>query len=256
MPSSLLASLHSLVAKSLAENWTLFRDINGLARQNGAVDAIMIFSANDLIWLLPLLAALVWLSVARWSPYHHWLRARFGARLGEAARRASQRATLSAALAVAIALLLNTALGALIFEPRPFIANSRAVRLLIPHVADASFPSDHEAVAMAIALALGVSVVWALAMALREPLVGRAASWSWGGALRLILWPSIVALAALFAAALIGFSRVYDGVHYPLDIAGGAVSGALGVMIAIALLPLAERLYRPLIHGAEALHLA
>lgn len=256
MPPSLLASLHGLVAKSLAENWIVFRDINGLARQNSSVDAIMIFSANNLIWLLPSLAALVWLSVARWSPYFHWLRACFGARLGEAARRATQRSALSAALAVAVALLLNTALGALIFEPRPFIANSRAVRLLIPHAADASFPSDHEAVAMAIALTLAVSAVWLLAISVREPLVGRTASWSWGGALRLILWPLIIALVALFAATLIGFSRVFDGVHYPLDIAGGAISGALGVMIALALLPLAERLYRPLIHVAEALHLA
>jgi undecaprenyl-diphosphatase len=58
----------------------------------------------------------------------------------------------------------------------------------------------------------------------------------------LLAWLTPLPRVPLFAlAALIAFSRVYDGVHYPLDVVGGAV---LGVLLATALRLLAEALQR------------
>jgi undecaprenyl-diphosphatase len=53
--------------------------------------------------------------------------------------------------------------------------------------------------------------------------------------------PRRVAVVLYVLAALIAYSRVYVGVHYPLDVIGGAL---LGLLIAIALRPLPEVLQR------------
>ncbi len=251
-----MPEVNQVISKELAENWRVFRDINGLAGQNSAMNGFMVFSANDLILLLPLLAVLVWLSVARWSPYLRWLRARFGETLSERARWIGQRTAITAALAATIALGLNVILAKLIYEPRPFVSDPGAVHLLFSHTNDASFPSDHESVAMAIALALTAAAFWLLLVTLREPLKGETAGWSWDRALRFVAIPAIFAVVALAASALIGFARIYDGVHYPHDIIGGALCGLIGVIVALALLGPLNTIYTAIIRFAETLRLA
>ncbi|HXR11609.1 MAG TPA: phosphatase PAP2 family protein [Gaiellaceae bacterium] len=96
---------------------------------------------------------------------------------------------------------IAAAVKAAVGEHRPHV--SRLVPL--PH--SASFPSGHTTVAFACATVLSA-------------LAPRAAP-------------------AFFALALaIGYSRLYVGVHWPLDVAGGAV---LGVATALLLLSAARR---------------
>jgi undecaprenyl-diphosphatase len=128
-------------------NWSLFEDVNGTAGHGGILDHIMVFAANDLIFVLPLLALLFWFALARWSPL-----LRNNSQADSAAMVGHVTLVLTAVAAV-IALGLNILLAHLIFEPRPFVSHPKFVHTLIAHAADASFPSDHSAAAFAIATA-------------------------------------------------------------------------------------------------------
>ncbi|MEV4656485.1 phosphatase PAP2 family protein [Micromonospora sp. NPDC049301] len=107
---------------------------------------------------------------------------------------------------VAASLTLAFAAGQLVArvstEVRPF--QTHPVHQLIPHDPGGSLPSDHATAAFAVAFAVGVFL-----------------SWRWG-----------LLLAVL--AAVIGFARVWAGVHYPADILAGAVIGG-GAVLTIAL---------------------
>ena len=48
-------------------------------------------------------------------------------------------------------------------------------------------------------------------------------------------------LAALAAAFLMGFSRLYVGVHYPSDVLAGALIGTVSALAALALLQVWEK---------------
>lgn len=107
-------------------------------------------------------------------------------------------------LADLTALGLKEAIG----RPRPFLRYPSPPPLV--HVArDQSFPSGHAAIAFACATVL-TSV---------RPRLG----------------PWLFLLAAAIA-----WSRIYVGVHYPLDVLGGAVLGLLVGAVVIALLRLSE----------------
>jgi undecaprenyl-diphosphatase len=106
-------------------------------------------------------------------------------------------AVLSAGLALAVNLLISHFWA----RPRPFADHPGAVHVLLAHSADASFPSDHAAAGFAVAVVL-----------LRYH---RRLGW-----------------AAVAAAVLMCFARVYVGDHYPGDVLAGA---AIGTVAGIAL---------------------
>lgn len=83
-------------------------------------------------------------------------------------------------------------------ENRPF--QTHKVHQLVAHASgQQSFPSDHAAAAFGISLAVIAFLPW-----------------RWG-------------LLLLTMALLIEFARVYDGIHYPGDIAGTLLVGVVGV---------------------------
>lgn len=127
-------------------------------------------------------------------------------------RRLVLYALLALLLANGIVKLFNLAW----FRPRPFTYNDVAVLFYYP--SDSSFPSNSAAAIW--------SLAWSAWLGQRESRLTR-----WG-----------VALAALMA-----ISRVWVGVHYPLDIVGGALVG----MVAAALVRRAGDRVQPLLDGME-----
>jgi undecaprenyl-diphosphatase len=112
-----------------------------------------------------------------------------------------RRAAVAATAAAGLALLIAQPIADLIDRPRPFVAHPGASQLLIDRSSDPSFPSDHATFAFAIAVAV----------------------WKYDRTIGAVFG----ALAILLSAA-----RVYVGTHYPGDVLGGAV---LGAMVALAL---------------------
>jgi membrane-associated phospholipid phosphatase len=149
-----------------------------------------------------------------------WLLAR---RTPDPARRVS--ADVWSAGAVVVAVALAQPIASAVDRMRPFTHPALHVDKLIAHAPDPGFPSDHATAFGACAAGLWLVKRWLA---------------------------SIATLLALLTA----FSRVYVGVHYPGDVAGGLALGAvvalLGALVAVPLLAkLARRLaatpLRPLI---------
>ena len=109
-------------------------------------------------------------------------------------------------LAVALADWSATGLKALFDRARPPLRYAEPKTLVpVPH--DGSFPSGHAATSFA------------------------------GATILSFAFPRLAPLLYLLATA-VAFSRVYVGVHYPLDVVGGA---ALGTLVALGLRYLVRR---------------
>lgn len=111
-------------------------------------------------------------------------------------RRSAAQGVWQMVLAIGLATLItDTVIKPAVGRLRPFEADP-AIRVIDTRPETRSFPSGHSATAFAGAYALAR------------------------------VWPEArVGLWAL--AVLIGFSRIYVGAHYPLDVLGGALLGVL-----------------------------
>jgi len=103
-----------------------------------------------------------------------------------------QRGALLAGLSMLAALGIAHAIAFLYPRPRPYLVHD--VHLLIMRSSDPSFPSDHAVFSFAFA-----TMIWRYNKKAGIVLIG--------------------------VAALVGFSRVYVGTHYPTDVIGGAILG-------------------------------
>jgi undecaprenyl-diphosphatase len=149
-----------------------------------------------------------------------WL---LGRRRGDAAAVA---ATAWAAIGTLIAVGVNQPVVSAAHERRPY-ASLPQVLVLVDRTTDFSFPSDHATMAGAVATGL-------------------------------LFVSKRLGILAWIAAALLAFSRVYVGAHYPHDVAVGLALGATVVLIGrLAAQPvltalatrLADTPLRPLIIG-------
>jgi undecaprenyl-diphosphatase len=136
------------------------------------------------------------------------------------ARRATRRAVVAAGLSAGLGLAVAQVVSRLVDRPRPFVGHPHAVHLFAHHAADAGFPSDHTTAAFAIGIAL---------------------------VLRFRTWGTVV----LVLAALLAFTRVAMGIHYPTDVLGGAAIGGLSALVLYV--PAVRALLNRLADGCGAL---
>ncbi|AOK36914.1 undecaprenyl-diphosphatase [Burkholderia cenocepacia] len=115
--------------------------------------------------------------------------------------RPARHQAIEAGVGVCVALVLAQMLGHVWFSPRPFMAGVGTQ--LIPHAPDSSFPSDH------------MTFAWSMAVGLLL-----------GGTTR------VTGFVMAAMAVAIAWGRVYAGVHWPFDMAGGVLVGTVGALAA------------------------
>jgi undecaprenyl-diphosphatase len=133
----------------------------------------------------------------------------------------TRKVMLMAVASAAFGLVISNIIGQLWPHPRPFVI--ALGHTLMPHDADASFPSDH------------LTFLWSVAFSLM---------------LHRPRW--IASIAFVLLGFPVAWARIYLGVHYPLDMVGAALvasaSAALTASMAPYFLPLlfasATRIHR------------
>lgn len=121
---------------------------------------------------------------------------------------ADKKAFLLTILALPIAVLLIKGIHLFYFEPRPFVTYNFTP--MVNETSDASFPSRHATISALIAFAFTY----------------------FRSKLSLLLLPLML---------WVGLSRVYVGVHYPLDIVGGFIVGIISIIISLQIKRLLQK---------------
>ena len=129
--------------------------------------------------------------------------------------KAQRQLVIKVAMALGVSVLLSYILGHAFPHDRPFV--DHVGYTFLHHAPDDSFPSDHGTVIFTFALAF-------------------------------LFWHRLWSGAVLMVAALaIAWSRIYLGVHWPLDMVGGFLVGLIGCVSAAILWSLfGDALYRGL----------
>jgi undecaprenyl-diphosphatase len=145
-------------------NYEIFQAINHNAGHQPLLDGLMVFFTQFAFPFFALVLLLMWF-------------------LG---KEKEKYTVVNAVITAVIGLVINFILGHIFYENRPFVTHH--VNLLVQHVKDSSFPSDHATGTFSIALA--------------------------------ILWRKHrkIGIGMLLFALCTGISRVYVGNHYPFDV--------------------------------------
>ena len=131
----------------------------------------------------------------------------------------TRRIGVIAAISIAIeALLNNVIIKNAVARTRPYEAIDGLVNI-IEKQKDYSFPSGHTGSAFAV---MGAILLIAL---LGLPVIAKTGKLS---SSKMSLTFKLCAVLAIIYAALLGFSRLYVGVHYPTDVIAAVVIGLLG----------------------------
>lgn len=159
-----------LGGKKMNLNSELFSLINGLAHKSVFMDDIMIVFSKYVLLIFMAATALIYIYGALKS------------------KEDMRTVAMDIVVITVINLFISFVIGKFYFVPRPFATGK--VNLLIPHTADASFPSDHATGTMSVALGINK-------------------------------YKRAYGIIFIILSIVVGISRVYVGHHYPSDVIGG-----------------------------------